>query len=95
MNALWTRFLKKTYRKEPMSSFIVIFGIANSVIGGLNERWTLMSLGITIILLGSLVRWWQIQKNQAILAKETPIKYLPPTSSRPPLPMLTSEKNRR
>ena len=95
MNALWPRFLKSAYRKEPISSFILIVGAVDAVIGGIGERWTLLSFGLALILMAAGLRWWQIQKAQAVLAEEAARHFLPPSSSRPPLPMLTSEKHRR
>jgi hypothetical protein len=46
MNALLPRILKAAYRKEPISSFIVIVGAVDAVIGGVGERWSLLSFGI-------------------------------------------------
>ena len=95
MNALWPRFLKLAYRKEPISSFILIVGAVDAVIGGVGERWTLLSFGLTVILIAALMRWWQVQRAQTVLAEEAPRHFLPPGSSRPPLPTLTSEKHRQ
>ena len=95
MNILWHRFFKSAYRKEPISSFILIIGAVDAVIGGVGERWTLLSFGLIMVLLAAVVRWWQVQRAQAVLAEETARYFLPPSSSRPPLPMLTSEKHRR
>lgn len=95
MNALLPRVLKSAYRKEPISSFILTVGAVDAVLGGVGERWTLLSFGLTIIFIAIGLRWWQIQKAQAILAEDKPRHFLPPSSSRPPLPMLTQEKRRR
>lgn len=97
MNALLPRFLKSAYRKEPISSFILIVGAVDVILGGFGERWTLLSFGLLIVLIAALLRWWQMQKAQAILAQETsrPRHFLPPSSSRSALPLLTSEKHRR
>ncbi|MGK7872858.1 MAG: hypothetical protein AB4426_05955 [Xenococcaceae cyanobacterium] len=92
MNPLWPRFLKLAYRKEPISSFILIVGAVDAVIGGVGERWTLLSFGLTMVLMAAVLRWWQFQKSQAVLAEETPRQFLPPSSSRPPLPMLKSQQ---
>jgi hypothetical protein len=95
MNALLPRFLKVAYRKEPISSFILIVGAVDAVIGGVGSRWSLLSLGMMMVILAVLLRWWQMQKSQAIVAEEAPRRYLPPSSSRTPLPMLSSQKQRR
>jgi hypothetical protein len=95
MNALLPRFIKVAYRKEPISSFILIVGAVDAVIGGVGSRWSLLSLGTMMVILAVLLRWWQTQKAQAVVAEETPRRYLPPSSSRTPLPMLSSQKQRR
>jgi hypothetical protein len=95
MNALLPRFLKVAYRKEPISSFILIVGAVDAAIGGFGERWTLLSFGVMLVVLAAALRWWQIQKSQAVAVEETPRRYLPPSSSRTPLPLLTHEKHRR
>jgi hypothetical protein len=95
MNALWTRFLKSAYRKEPISGFILTVGAVDAVIGGVGGRWSLFSFGLLTLLLAAALRWWQIQKAQALITEKTPRHFLPPSSSRPPLPMLTQEPHRR
>ena len=93
INALFPRFLKSAYRREPISSFIVIVGIVDAVIGGVGERWTLLSFGLVIILIAAILRWWQGQKAQAIVTEEASRRFLPPSSSRTPLPTLKTKKH--
>jgi hypothetical protein len=95
MNALFPRFLRTAYRKEPISSFILVVGAVDAVIGGVGQQWSLLSLGLLISLLSVALRWWQVQKNQPILTEDTPRRYLPPSSSRTPLPRLTHDHSRR
>ncbi len=92
MNAIFPRFLKSAYRKEPVSGFILVLGAVDAVIGGVGGRWTLLSFGLLVILTGTLVRWRKIQKAQAVVAQNSPRQMLPPSSSRPPLPMLMNNK---
>ena len=94
MNA-WTRFIRSAYRKEPISSFILTVGAADAVIGGIGMRWTLFSFGLVVAILAIALRWWQIQKTQPIIADDTPRHFLPPQSSRSPLPMLTPKSHHR
>jgi hypothetical protein len=95
MNVLWPRFLKSAYRKEPISSFILIVGAVDAVMGGVGERWTLLSFGLVLVLLAVGWRWWQAQKAQAVRVEQASRRYLPPSSSQRPLPMLMNEKQRR
>ncbi|MFW6358651.1 MAG: hypothetical protein ACOC0N_05485 [Chroococcales cyanobacterium] len=94
MNVLWPRFLKSAYRKEPISSFILIVGAVDAVIGGVGERWTLLSFGLTVVVLAAVVRWLQVQQAQKVAPEKAPVRYLPTASSQAPLPMLSHEKRR-
>ena len=95
MTPLLPRFLKVAYRKEPISSFILIVGAVDIVIGGMGEQWGLLSLGLLTALLAAGLRWWQTQKSEAIAVEHKPRRYLPPSSSLPPLPLLTHEHRHR
>ncbi|PSF37505.1 hypothetical protein C7H19_10075 [Aphanothece hegewaldii CCALA 016] len=95
MNVIVPRFLKTAYRKEPISGFILIAGTVNVVMGGVGQRWSLLSFGMMVIITALVMRWLQIQKAKEIAAEETPRYYLPPSSDRQPLPMLMNEKQRR
>ncbi|MGB3694607.1 MAG: hypothetical protein WBG70_23900 [Spirulinaceae cyanobacterium] len=92
MNALWPRFLKSAYRKDPVSSFIFTIGAVDAVIGGVGERWTLLGFGIMTIFLAIAIRWWQIQQSQESLTEEVPRRFLPPSPSNAPLPMLKTKE---
>jgi len=92
MNALWHRFVKSAYRKEPISSFIIIVGAVDALIGGFGERWSLLSFGLLMVVLAAAFRWWQTQPKETELAQSRIMPILPPASSRPPLPMLSVTK---
>lgn len=92
MNALWPRFLRSAYRKEPISSFIVIVGAVDAVIGGAGERWSLLTFGLMMVLIAIALRWWQTQRRETELAEQPVTHYLPPTPSRPALPVLNAAK---
>lgn len=92
MNALGPRFWKLAYRKEPISSFIVIVGAVDAVIGGVGERWSLLTFGLMMVMLAVGLRWWQSQRRQTELAEQPVTHYLPASPSRPPLPMLSTSK---
>ena len=97
MNSLFPRFLRSTYGKEPISSFILTVGTVNAVMGGIGAKWTLLSFGVILVLMAILVRWLQIQQAVSIQEKQASrSRYiLPPASSQPPLPILMNKKNRR
>lgn len=95
MNIFFPRFLKLAYRKEPISSFILILGAVDAVIGGVGGRWSLLSVGLIIALIGILVRWQQLQKSQTLAVKNTTKYALPPSSSNSPLPLLTHNKQHK
>ncbi|MEQ9368563.1 MAG: hypothetical protein RIG63_05955 [Coleofasciculus chthonoplastes F3-SA18-01] len=92
MNALGPRFWKLAYRKEPISSFIVTVGAVDAVIGGVGERWSLLTFGLMMVMLAIGLRWWQSQRRQTELAEQPVTHYLPSSPSRPPLPMLSTSK---
>ncbi|MCA1992221.1 MAG: hypothetical protein LDL41_09275 [Coleofasciculus sp. S288] len=92
MNALLPRILKAAYRKEPISSFIIIVGAVDAVIGGVGERWTLLTFGLLMVMLAVAIRWWQSQRRETELAEQPVTHFLPPNSSRPALPMLSATK---
>ncbi len=92
MNASWSKLLKSAYRKERISSFVVIVGAVDAVIGGVDQRWGLLSFGLGTVGAVIALRWWQLQSSQAELPPQTPKYYLPSHSSRTALPILTASK---
>jgi hypothetical protein len=95
VNLLFARFLRLVYRKEPVSGFILILGATDALIGGLGGRESLLSVGLLIALLGIVMRWRQGEKKSPAIATETVKYYLPPGSTRQPLPLLTPSKRSR
>ena len=94
MNALLPRFVKLAYRKEPISSFLLILGAVDAVIGGVGERWTLLSFGLLVVMLGIIVRVAQKERDRAVPQEERARRYLPPSPPETPLPPLTSRRHR-
>jgi hypothetical protein len=95
VNLLFARFLRSVYRKEPVSGFLLILGVTDALIGGLGGRESLLSIGLLIALLGAIMRWRQGEKREKksqAIATETVRYYLPPGSTRQPLPLLTPSK---
>jgi hypothetical protein len=44
------------YRREPISSFLLTLGAVDMVLGGLDDRWVLFSLGLSTVGVAIAVR---------------------------------------
>ncbi len=93
MNAIFPTFLKRLYRKEPISSFIIIVGAVDAVLGGVNEAGALMILGLLTSGLALGYRWWCIQQMETDSERKAKQLYLPASSNRSPLPDLDSRRH--
>lgn len=91
MNALWTRILRSPYRREPITSFAVTVGAVDTAIGGVSTSWSLFSIGLGTVGIALVLRWLLIQRSQAEQPAPAEL-YLPPSSPRSPLPMLSKSK---
>lgn len=94
IKAILPRFLKAAYRREPLFSFVLIVGAVDAVIGGVGERWTLLSFGVVMVLIAFWLRWWQ-QQTQINNSSKVARQMLPPSSSTAPLPMLSNRQKQR
>ncbi|AFY95089.1 hypothetical protein [Chamaesiphon minutus] len=100
MNAIFPTVLKRLYRKEPISSFIIIVGAVDAVLGGVNELGTLMILGLLTSGVAIGYRWWCIQQaenrsgvpNLRQRQRKSKQLSLPPSSHRSPLPDLDTRR---
>lgn len=92
MDASWTKLFKSIYRKEKISSFIVIVGAVDAVIGGVDQHVSLLTFGLGTVGLAIAWRWWQIQQSEIEPPQQTAKYYLPPQSSRPAMPVLSTNK---
>jgi hypothetical protein len=96
MTVALSRLLKSAYRKEPISTFIFLCGTVDALLGGFSERWTLLSLGVVLIMISVTVRWLQIQQSQKEVSPPMAKRYLNPSkSSIQPLPELERKQNYR
>jgi hypothetical protein len=95
MNAILPTVFKRLYRKEPISSFIIVVGAVDAVLGGVNEVGTLMMLGLLTSGLAVGYRWWCIQQAETRLDRKAKQLYLPPSENRTPLPNLGNRRNPR
>ena len=92
MNAIFPTVLKRLYRKEPISSFLVIVGAVDAVLGGVNEIGTLMILGLLTSGMAIGYRWWCIQQAETGSNRKSKQLSLPPSSNRSPLPNLDNRR---
>lgn len=93
MNSIFPTFLKRIYRKEPISSFILIVGAVDAVLGGVNASGTLMILGCLTAGAALGYRWWCIQQAESAADRQSKQLYLP-SSDRTPLPNLDRRNSR-
>lgn len=93
MNSIFPAVLKRLYRKEPISSFIIIIGAVDAVLGGVNEVGSLMILGLLTSGVAIGYRWWCIRAVESQSDRKSKQLYLPPQSERPPLPNFDRRRN--
>lgn len=94
MNAAFVRILRSAYRKEPISSFILIVGAVDAVIGGVGDRGSLLAFGVGAVGLAIALRWLIVQRHAPETPAEAAQYYLPPQPSRPPLPSLSASERK-
>ena len=85
------KFFKRIYQKEPISSFLIVMGLIQLVIGGVDSQWNLFSLGSGLVLGAFVVRWSQIRKRRLESERVLPRRYLPPSEAPRPLPRWDEE----
>ncbi|AFY37782.1 hypothetical protein Lepto7376_1438 [[Leptolyngbya] sp. PCC 7376] len=85
------KFLKRIYQKEPISSFLIVMGLIQLVIGGVDSQWNLFSLGFGLVLGAFFVRWSQTRKHRLESERVLPRRYLSPSKSPRPLPRWDDE----
>lgn len=90
------RWLRKIYRKEPVSAFIVTFGLIDAILGGFGERWSLLSFGMLMIIMGLFMAWVQLHKTRKPVMITSARRYLPPSpNGLTPLPPLKRKRDYR
>ena len=70
------KFFKRLYQKEPISSFLIVCGLMQVVIGGVDYQWNLFSLGLGLVMGAFVVRWSQTRKHRIERNKVLPRRYL-------------------
>lgn len=69
-------------------------GFVDVAIGGLGSSWALATVGIGATSLAIGLRWWIMRRSRPQLPETIAEYYLPPATSRPPLPRLDEVKSR-
>jgi hypothetical protein len=93
MNAIFPTVLKRLYRKEPISSFLIVVGAVDAVLGGVNEIGTLMILGLLTSGMAIGYRWWCIQQSETTAERKSKQLYLNPSSNQTPLPNFDNRRH--
>ncbi|MBC6434297.1 hypothetical protein FM036_28320 [Nostoc sp. HG1] len=94
MNAVLPRFLKSTYRKEPLISVLITMGAIDALIGGLNDSWSLFAFGLGTTGIALAFKLWRFQQRRSLPEEPVVQHYLPSRSSSAPLPMLSISKKK-
>lgn len=95
MNLAWLRSIKSASRQEPLTSFAIAVGAVDAVIGGVENSGSLFSFGLLTVGAAIALRWWILQRSRPTEPEKVAEHYLPPSSSRPQLPLLIPTKKRR
>ena len=90
---VWTRLLKKAYRRHPLISFVATAGAVDVLLGGLEGRAALLVFGLVAVSAAIALHWRRIQRTQVGDVSQPPVHYLPEHTSRPQLPMLGLSRN--
>jgi hypothetical protein len=94
MNVVVPRFFKSIYRKEPIIGTLITMGVVDALIGGLNDSWSLFSVGLGTIGISFAFKLWQMQQRRPLPEEPVVQHYLPARSSSSPLPSLTVSKKK-
>ncbi|ARV61762.1 hypothetical protein BZZ01_26870 [Nostocales cyanobacterium HT-58-2] len=94
MNAVFPRFLKSAYRKEPLISVLLTIGVVDAFIGGFDDSWSLFAFGLGTAGVALAYKFWRIQQRQPIPEEPVVQHYLPSRSSSSALPMLSVSKKK-
>ncbi|NDJ22005.1 hypothetical protein GS682_10220 [Nostoc sp. B(2019)] len=94
MNAVLPRFLKSTYRKEPLISVLITMGVVDALIGGFDDSWSLFAFGLGLAGITLVFKLWRIQQRRPLPEEPVVQHYLPSRSSSSALPMLSVSKKK-
>lgn len=75
-----------------MTSFTLTAGVVAAAIGGLNEHWSLLAVGLGTSGMAIALRVWQQQRQATKLVERAPVYALPTYESRSRLPELKPKR---
>jgi len=90
---MWQKFLRSTYRREPISSFMITMALMELMIGGFEQEWSLLGLAGVMVVGAVAIRYRQgtrLGMRSPDPTQQTTY-YLPPADPRPVLPRLTDK----
>lgn len=94
MKGKLSRKLKLIYRQDKISTFVFSLGIADALLGGLSQQWTLLSFGVFVTIMGTFFGWLQLEKSKKVALLVRSNKYLPPSHHNlQPLPPLKRKRD--
>ena len=81
-------YIKRLFRREPVISTIVTAGTVNILLGMLEGQALLAFIGVLVVS-GTLAwRGWQKFRRPVEFPEQSPIRYLPEQTTRPPMPII-------
>lgn len=91
----WLRMVKAAYRKEQLSSFVLLVGLVDALIGGTSNHGLLLGLGLATVGVAIVLRWVALQRQmQALQLSPKPVRALPERSTRPLPPLDLSQRGK-
>jgi hypothetical protein len=93
MTQSWRQRAKSAYRKDQVSSFVLIVGAVDAVIGSVGNYALLLGLGWGTVGLAIVLRWVALRRRNLQLSAP-PLRVLPERSTRPLPPLDLSQRKK-
>jgi len=88
-----SRFIQRSFRKEPVISMVVTIGLVNALLGSLQGQALLAVLGVLVV--GGSLSWRPWHHRRPTPMAQRSMRYLPDQSSRPPMPIVGLSSKRQ
>lgn len=94
---MWQKLLRSTYRREPVTSFVITMALMEFMIGGFEQEWSLLGVA-GVMTVGAIVLRYRQGSRRDLRSvtsdlHQRPEYYLPPANPRPILPRLTDKNS--